>query len=367
MGLTGTPRPNLVAIFNAGSKERPNFRIVKPDMVPIDKSGHIIWFADEAWRQSPILPLDRIVLEKGMFGGPANRNVSFPGCSPQKGAKVTSAYGITWLMTCPNSISQNIERRSGGLAYDPVSSEVRSSQYSYKFKTDNQMLFQSIAIKGKPDQVLATDSDLYIKADIKNFFTLNFQSTDIESKIISKRIEPSVALASLGFYLKVLFFKIVLDLTTDVSFFENSANIPMIMTLPIDASKRLNRRSGVLYSFKLGDGLDTKSIAAGMPLLIPSFLDGDFVGDGLKFCASECAYNLRIPMKNKSALMEIILPREVVELGMFPWFVDDVAAISEQMDWNIPSHVNLKNRIGIYFEVSKLPEGSYPWDFWISF
>jgi hypothetical protein len=341
--------------------------MVQPDIVPIDASGHIIWFADEAWRQSQILPLDRIVLEKGMFGNPASGNLSFPGCSPQKGAKVASVHGSAWLFTCTNSTVQNSERKSGGLIFDAVSSEVRSPQYTYKFNTDNQMLFQSVVIKGKRDVVLATDSDLYMKADIKNFFTLNFRSTDIESKIISKRFEPTVGLAALGFYLKVLFFKVVLDLTTDVSFFENSASVPMIMTLPIDASKRLNRKSGLLYSFKLGDGIDLKSIAVNMPPLIPSFLNGEFADEGLKFCARECAYELRLPTKHRLALMEIILPREVVEQGMFPWFIEDVAAVSDEMGWSLPRDLDLKNRIGIYFEVSKLPKGIYPWDFWMSF
>lgn len=253
------------------------------------------------------------------------------------------------------------------LVYDEKKAEINSLLYNYKFKPENQMLFQSITLKGSPDFLLAADSDLYIKADIKNFFTLNFHASDIESKMNAKRFHPTVALASLGFYLKVLFFKISLDLNTDVAFFESSATIPMVMTLPVDASTRLNKKSGVLYSFKLGDAVDPKSLGIAMPLLDPSLLAGASKTEGLKNCTDECLYTLQLPAQNKVAKMEIVLPRQVVELGMFPWFVSDIGAATKEMGWKLPEKLDLKNRVGIYFEVSGLPKGSHPWDFKMSF
>ena len=65
--------------------------------------------------------------------------------------------------------------------------------------------------------------------------------------------------------------------------------------------------------------------------------------------------------------MEIVLPRQVVELGMFPWFVSDIGAATKEMGWKLPEKLDLKNRVGIYFEVSGRPKGSHPWDFKMSF
>jgi hypothetical protein len=62
--------------------------------------------------------------------------------------------------------------------------------------------------------------------------------------------------------------------------------------------------------------------------------------------------------------MKINIHKSLVEKGMFPWFVRDVSKEREKMGWSIAES---KGRVGLYFEVSRLPKGSHPWDFWISF
>jgi hypothetical protein len=59
--------------------------------------------------------------------------------------------------------------------------------------------------------------------------------------------------------------------------------------------------------------------------------------------------------------------RSLVEKGLFPWFVPDVAAATESMGWSFRRGFDSKNRVGIYLEMSGLPEGSHPWDFAIGF
>jgi hypothetical protein len=341
--------------------------MARPDIVPVDGDGKIMWYGDEAWRSLPVVASDRVVLEKDMLGSPVSRPFLFPGCGPSRGLYVSTPQGVAWLVTCSDSVLKTTDVITRRVAFDEANGEIASRFYNYKFNLDNQMLFKTVTLKGSPDVVLSSDSNLYIKADIKNFFTLNFLSSDVESKMMTKRIEPTTALASLGFYLKVLFFKIVLDLRTDVAFFESSANIPMVMTLPVDASKRLHRKSGILYSFVLGETIQPNLMDIGMPMLNPGLLSGDFKPLGLKQCDVECTYQLTIPAGGKKAKMRIVIPKALVERGMFPWFVGDLAAVQEEMDWALPKKMDLKKRIGIYFEVSGLPAGSHPWDFWMSF
>jgi hypothetical protein len=194
------------------------------------------------------------------------------------------------MASCSEEITKTINAKINRVSYDEARGSVTSRFYNYKFKKDNNMLFEEVSLKSSPDVVIARDSDLYIRSDVKNFFTLNFSSADIESKLIEKRIDSLAALASLGFYLKVLFFKLTLDLRTDVAFFESSANIPMVMTLPVTASKRLHRKSGVLYSFQLGDAVSTTALKVDMPILKDKSIDGNFIQPGLVFCRDICQY-----------------------------------------------------------------------------
>jgi hypothetical protein len=291
----------------------------------------------------------------------------FPGCLPQKGLPVFTAQGSAWLLSCGEDVTGSIDVVPPRVIYQESSREISTKGYSYRFKKENHMLFEELTLKGNEEKVIARDSDLYIKSDIKNFFTLNFSSADVESKIMAYRVEPLAALASLGFYLKVLFFKITLDLRTDAAFFESSANIPMVITLPVNAKKRLHPKSGVLYSFLAGDGVDLKNIKTNMPRLMPDKFSGEYISEGLSRCQKVCVYELLVPSGTKTLKLKLSIKRSLVEQGLFPWFVADVAAVGEGMEWSFRRGFDPTKRIGIYLEMSGLPEGSHPWDFWIDF
>ena len=361
------PRKSVVVVFNAGTPEKPNLRMLRPAVVPVNSAGKLVWFKDDSWLSQPIQSSDRFIIEKDMFGAVVRKQFLLQGCWPQKGELIESSMGVAWMASCSEEITKTINAKINRVSYDEARGSVASRFYNYKFKKDNNMLFEEVSLKSSPDVVIARDSDLYIRSDVKNFFTLNFSSADIESKLIEKRIDSLAALASLGFYLKVLFFKLTLDLRTDVAFFESSANIPMVMTLPVTASKRLHRKSGVLYSFQLGDAVSTTALKVDMPILKDKSIDGNFIQPGLFFCRDICQYELVVPMAGKQLKMRISMNRSLVEQGLFPWFVQDISAIQETMGWSLRRDLDLTRRVGLYFEVSKLPKGSHPWDFWISF
>jgi hypothetical protein len=362
--LLQLPRSTITVIYNEGTRSRPNFKMALPAIVPVSKDGKIIWFKDELWRSEPFNGSDRVIFEKDMLGSDATGKYSFPGCQPRHGEKLETPKGVAWLVSCPTDITKTIDRQSHRVIYKPEAHEILSRFYSYKFKKENHMLFESVTLRGDQEHVISQDSHLYIRSDVKNFFTLDFSSDDIESQLKHKRIDPLAAFASLGFYLKVLFFKITLDLTTDVVFYERSANIPMMMTLPVNAYDMLHRKSGVLYNFRLGDGVDPKAIKVKMPVLEAQNLTNNFEKNGLSFCQTTCTYELEIPNPVKPLQMKIQIARSLVERGMFPWFVDDVGKHKTAMRWDLEDD---KNRLGLYFEVSKLPKGSHPWDFWLTF
>jgi len=362
--LQSRTRSSIIAIYNVGSPDKPDFRMARPSILPISNDGKIIWFKGDAWREETLMASDRIILEEDMLGQSTRGSFGFPGCFPRRGEKVSSDRGVAWLTSCPEYVLKTINGNTVRVSYDQPAAEILSRFYRYKFKTANHMLFDEVVLRAPKDIVVARDSRLYIKSDIRNFFTLNFSSSDIESQLMEKRIEPMAAFASLGFYLKVLFFKITLDLSTDVAFFESSANIPMVMTLPVNAYDRLNRKSGVLYDFEVGDAVDSKSMDVHMPILDPDALRGDFATAGLNYCTGNCNYELVIPTGNKQLKMQIRIHKSLVEKGMFPWFVRDVSKVREKMGWSVTES---KGRVGLYFEVSGLPKGSHPWDFWISF
>jgi hypothetical protein len=367
LGVVGKPRNSLVVVFNVGTLEHPDLRMQRPTVVPLGDQGKILWFKDQVWQSEPLVITDKIIVEKDMLGAAVRRHFTLDGCIPTNGDIVRTVNGTAWLASCNDTVTRTLNKNVMRVVYDEPANSVSSRFYRYKFKPENQMLFSEVALRSGSNQVVARDSDLYIRADVRNFFSLNFSSRDIESKMMDHRVEPLAALASLGFYLKILFFRLTLDLRTDVAFFESAANIPMVMTLPVDAQKRLHPKSGVLYSFELGDGVRKGDLNINMPVLMSDSISGDFIGKGKSYCRELCLYDISLKTSEKTLKMQISIARHLVEKGFFPWYVDDVAAAKQNMNWALKQQQLSKQRVGIYFEVSKLPKGSHPWDFWISF
>ena len=86
---------------------------------------------------------------------------------------------------------------------------------------------------------------------------------------------------------------------------------------------------------------------------------------GLKYCrGDECTYRYAIDLRGKRLSMEIGIRRDLVEKGFFPIYVPDTHSAKGTMGWQ-GEGVEVSGRSGMYFEVSGLPKGEHPWDFWI--
>jgi hypothetical protein len=330
----------------------------------------INWIPEYEWKSGNLTPNDQLILEEDMLGQESNQSRKFAGCTPLTGEKFVLDKKTVWISSCNEDVLQRLPDKSSRIVFNPNQNSVASRYYNYGYKSFNQMLFDKIETKQSkldPASLIAEDSDLYIRADVKNFFTLNFHSDELESKLEQYRIDNLIALANLSFYLRVLFFKLSMDLKTDVAFFEDSAYIPMVLTLPVNAGKHLHRKSGVLYSFRVPDLVAPEKIVSHMPILDPSAFDGNYKGAASGYCSDLCKFSLTMPTKTSSLTMELALKKDLVDHGLFPWFVSDVSKFQTAMKWKLPSKLNLKNRVGLYFEMSEMPKGSHPWDFWITF
>src|SRR5690606_13779060 len=152
-------------------------------------------------------------------------------------------------------------------------------------------------------------------------------------------------------------------------FYEDSGHIPMMVSIPVDARSWLHPGSGILYSWQQAPAAKGAKTTINMPALnVDDVKKGvkELAKTGLKYCKEQyCYFDHATYIQGRRLSLEFCLEKQLVEMGFFPMFVDDIAKYKDKMNWDI----NLKDkgpRIGVYFEVSGLPEGGYPWDFWLS-
>ncbi len=372
--MIGYARDSMIVVTNEGTLLAPKLRMRRPGIVPLDRTGHFKWGSDELWRRQGISPNDQINLTDEMFGSSVSTALKFSGCVPQNGIRIQkNAYdsdkNVAWLASCGPEIIKRLPTHGQQVAVDFDREILSSKSYQYKYKTKNHMLFDSIKLRTVEGIFLpfTHDADLLIRADVRNFFTLQFDSEDIESHMRATRIEEFGALATMQFYLKILFFKLTLDLDTDIAFYSSSSHIPMVLTVPKNAEKRLNLKSGILYSFVLDENV-TPDPSSRMPKLNPS---ADLIDGGVaNYCLNDlCQYSIRFTRDVDAAKsefsIELSIPKNLVERGMYPRFVEDAVEQGKEMGWHFSKQQKEKRRHGIYFEVSRLPAGEHAWDLWL--
>lgn len=371
--LVGYPRSSIIVVTNEGTSEKPVLRMRRPGIIPLDKSLHFKWFqpGDSKWRDAGVQLFDQFQLGPEMYGRPVASTLKFTGCLPMHGVRIArrDPAGEAWLASCDAAVLEKLPRAGEQVVVDLKQGLLESKDYRYTFKPKNNMLFEAIELKRSDASIvkLAHDGDLLIYADIRNFFSLQFDSTDIESLMRYTRVEDFGALATIQFYLKILFFKITLDLDTDVAFFRSSAHIPMVLTVPKDAEKSLNPKSGILYSFVLDEGV-AFGPQSKMPLFDPKA--NQTIGGTAGFCSGDhCDYTVRfkkdVQGKTSEFSMDLVLPKTLVERGMYPRYVDDVLSHKKDMGWSFSKKQQSERRSGLYFEVSRLPAGEHAWDLWL--
>ena len=98
-------------------------------------------------------------------------------------------------------------------------------------------MFNSIAIKNLDAiNVVAKNSAIDIKADFKNFFTLNFNHEDVESRLVAERRGDVGLTSRFSFFLKFLFLKVDLALYTNIMYFKDTVLVPLTLHLPKSSS-----------------------------------------------------------------------------------------------------------------------------------
>jgi hypothetical protein len=342
---------------------------------PVDDDGHIIFFEDELWREQALKKTDLVSLRSEAFGRkmdykkdrlPCHGAATFQLQDPE-----TGKFG--YLTSC-NEFAAN-PFGVFPILFDEAVPKIQSFKYLYRFNRANFMQFEEIAFAKAGDGPLGTEwekvasnSELLIRADVKNFFNMNFDSDEIESELENKRLGPVGHMARLTFYLRVLIFKIRMSLSTDVGFYEDSGHIPMMVTLPVNAYDYLHPASGILYSWE-PSALTSQSLKTiNMPRLDPVEVKKGYVNlakNGKKYCkGSVCGYSYTVNLTDRRLSMDFRIPRSIVEKGFFPHYVENVEKFREQMGWKLDKK-KAQSRIGIYFEVTGLPEGGHPWDFWL--
>src|SRR5690606_36012866 len=137
---------------------------------------------------------------------------------------------------------------------------------------------------------------------------MRFDSDDIVSQLEATRLGPVGDLANLSFFLKILFFKIRMSLTTSVGFYEDSGHIPMMVNIPVDARKYLNPGSGILYSWEVPEAAATGKSTISMPSLSPKEVGkghAHISKAGLAYCAKKtCLYKYSVDVDGRTLSMD---------------------------------------------------------------
>ncbi len=314
---------------------------------PTDGAGGLV-LTSKDYLKEPINPYDRIrfFLKNSR---PQNQPVA-PPCKNKWGREILGRSGAAWVFACEEAHAMETP-----IFYDPVKGVVSSKYYKYSFNPENHILFQNIEILQDRQWVsVARDSNVSFRLDIKNFFNLNFGPSAITSKLEEFRQGPLGLVGKVSFYLNLLFFKIKLSLITDVYFYENQVNVPMIMYAPRDLSKNLNQKSGIYYSWKSTLPFSRTGISdvSQESLSFPSV-------NGLNCSLGSCNYEVST---SEQLTMQLKIPVFLAQKNFLPLW----AQATSENHKIAPAVEPTSDTQGLYFEISSLPKGEHKWDFWMS-
>jgi hypothetical protein len=351
---------------------RGNFRALPLQIDPLDADGHLKFFDEKSsnYFAKPIDGNDLMAFRMDGFGAPLDKHKERLPCEGPVVHEILdrSQVRYAYLTSCGPLAPPAPKPQS--VTFDTKGNRLESPLYRYLFNPDNYMQFDSIAFRnaqGGFDEI-ASDSRLLIRADVRNFFSMQFDSDEIESQLEASRVGAIGNMARVSFFLRILFFKIRMSLSTDVAFYDDSGHIPMQVNIPVNAYDHLHPASGIVYSWALAPRAANAPAQVSMPRLdVPLTRKGykELAKGGLSFCKSnDCIYSYSVDVGSKRLSMDLRIARDLVERGFYPQFVDDVAAHGADMGWDIDVPKG-QRRIGFYFEVSGLPAGGHPWDFWL--
>ena len=229
---------------------------------------------------------------------------------------------------------------------------VWSQKQQYEFKKENQMMVESYHVNSEKGNWVRwiSGSEMQLFVDPKSFFSMRFSEQDIHSEVMAYDQGPLATLAKLSFFLEVLFFKVKLDLTSSVGFFEQQIQIPLFLTVPVNGDL-FNPNSGFYFGFTSPLVKSLEEIQTSLPLLKQS------VGSGfLKFDSGRF-----VLLKKGETCVKVILqpPSSLDKTLPLPYLVS-ASQLSEL------GFRDLKTQFGVYFPLSNFKKGEYRVnvDFW---
>jgi hypothetical protein len=86
---------------------------------------------------------------------------------------------------------------------------------------------------------------------------------------------------------------------------------------------------------------------------------------GGQYChGATCTFRLRGLVGGDTFALDMLVPRDMVDHGFFPQWVNDVAGFKEALGWESGAPA-APGQVAVYFENSGLPAGRYRTDQWI--
>ena len=319
---------------------------------------------------------DRLSLSTEGFG-PARRPADGTPCRADTVYEVqdpTAPGRFAYLFACSD---QAPIPAAGPVTHVAARDHIETPVYAYDYLPNNQLIFDKLVVRDDGKSYAGgSAADVLLHLDPKNFFTVELTNQNVQSFVEASRLGPVGLVGRIQFYMKVLFFKIDLHMATTASWFVDSANLPMVMDVPVDATDRLNLASGMLFNWLPDDArMLAVSNATTTPVAVPATIlkgNSSLADVGLKNCRGDTCFfrsEGRIGAgEGRPFFIDMTVPRSLVAKGFFPSFVGDLAAFRKNVGWDgtddEPDESD-KGRVAMYFETSGLAKGRYKMDYWI--
>ncbi len=360
---------NLFAIKKIGGRD--NWQKIPVQIDPFSDEGKLIFFHEGyQWLNETLRAYDRLSMDPGEFGARYNSSTDFPCESKYIFELRNSARQYAYLAFCEDQKNYNLQIPFHTIQHNAASGEVSTPEFRYRYTRDNHLLFNRLALsydnKNEYPLVVAEKADQLIRGDVKKFFTFYFNQDDIDAQIARERRGPLGLVGSVDFALRILFFKINLRLSPEVSFFPGTVFMPMVMHLPVDAREFLHSGSGLFYTWEPGRDVTISRELSRLPTLDASIVKAgapELAKTGLTYCSgSTCRFQLVGELADRYFVLNFNIDRGLVSKGFFPLMMPNTAKAEKELGWEVTA-IRDPNRMGMYFETSGLPQGNHEWEF----
>ncbi len=148
---------------------------------------------------------------------------------------------------------ESLSTKKGYVNLDLKNAKVETSKYLYFFNPKNYLMLKDFYTfdSNQSKKKLITASSFYLKLNLKYFFAISVNHSDVNSELEAYKVGPIRAIARVDFSYRLMSMKMNLGMYTEVVFFENSIFLPAILENPINSESILNPGSDFYYGFAL--------------------------------------------------------------------------------------------------------------------